>query len=101
MLAVAEMLPASWPARAGCVIDGALALGPFGLRTAAALSKEGEVWIPRRLHRTLRDPASWKRADALVPRYWAAGARDLNPAQAAETVRGELERWIRRVREPA
>jgi len=68
---------------------------------AAALSAEVEVWIPRRLHRTLRDPDSLDRVDQLVPRYWAAASRELNPAKAVETARAELRRWFRRLREPA
>lgn len=96
-----DLLPAFLPLRPGCVLDGALALGPFGLRMAAALCADVEVWIPRRLHRTLRDPDSLDRVDQLVPRYWAAGSRDLNPARAVEAARAELRRWFRRLREPA
>ena len=99
MLATADL--ARSPAlRMACVLDGTFALGPFGLHAAAALCGESDVWIPRRLHRTLRD-LSWRRKpESLVPRYWAAGARDLRPAELAEATRAELLRWSRRKCEP-
>lgn len=100
MFAAPELLRQPLP-RTACVLDGTLALGSFGLRAAAALCGEVEVWIPRRLHRTLRDPCWRELPAALVPRYWAAGARDLQPLLLAETARAEHARWERRKSEPS
>jgi hypothetical protein len=82
--------------RLPCVIDARLALSRHGQLSVARLTREFSVWVPRELHRVLRDTRSYlSRASRLAPRPYCQALRRLNMKAEAEAIGEELAQWDR------
>jgi hypothetical protein len=88
--------------RPACIVDVRLALGPHGMRVAAALCAHADVWLPQALHELLCDPGGLLLpAERLVPRLPAQSVRDLDEREDAAAIEEERSLWARRIRDPS
>ena len=78
--------------RPPCVIDARLALSTHGQLSIARLVREFPVWIPRQLHRVLRDTRSYlSQVNRLTPEPFCESLRQLDmEAEAIAIGRGAL-----------
>jgi hypothetical protein len=87
--------------RPPCVVDARLALGPYGLRVVASLTRVFEVWLPQTLRDVLREARRYVgAAGALVPRLATPALRGFDAEAEAAAVASELRLWERMPEEP-
>jgi hypothetical protein len=96
-----ELARPDFTPRPPCVVDARLALGPYGLRVVASLTRQFEVWLPQTLRDVLHEARRYaSAADALVPRLATPTLRGFSPDAEAVAVAAELKLWERMPEEP-